>query len=103
MLFGPRGFGASIDLSGLPSPRLDALLFGESQGRVVIAVPPDLVPAVLEAAGAAGVPADAIGAVTSRSSLSVKTAAGTLEWTVAGLRIGWDTSIEVAMKRPGLS
>src|SRR5882724_797883 len=34
----PRLIGAEIDLSALPETRLDALLFGESQGRVVISV-----------------------------------------------------------------
>jgi phosphoribosylformylglycinamidine synthase subunit PurL len=102
-LFGPAGLGADVELSGLPAPRLDALLFGESQGRVVISVTPADVPAVLAEAGAAGVPAADIGAVTAGPKLSVKTARGTLEWSVPGLRLGWETSIETAMKRPGLS
>ena len=35
-------------------------------------------------------------------ALTVKTALGPLEWSVPGLRTAWDTSIERAMKRPGL-
>jgi phosphoribosylformylglycinamidine synthase II len=103
MLFGPDILGASLDLSHLDAPRLDALLFGESQGRVVLAVDADHVPAVLAAAAQAGVPADPIGTVTARATLSVKTGRGNLEWALHGLRIGWETSIEVAMKRPGLA
>jgi phosphoribosylformylglycinamidine synthase II len=102
-LFGPAMLGAEVDLSGLAAPRLDALLFGESQGRVVISVAPADVPGIIEAAGAAGVPAANIGAVTAGPNLSVKTGEGTVEWPVSGLRLGWETSIETAMKRPGLS
>jgi len=102
MLFGTERLGAALDLTGFKAPRLDALLFGESQGRVVIAVPPEHEPAVMFAAGLAGVPADAIGAVTGAPHLKVATAAGALDWDLGGLRLGWETSIEVAMKRPGL-
>jgi hypothetical protein len=68
----------------------------------VVAVAPADEPAVLAAAGEAGVPADSIGAVTADEKLSVRTARGPLEWCVRGLRAGWETSIETAMKRPGL-
>ncbi|HTU01521.1 MAG TPA: phosphoribosylformylglycinamidine synthase subunit PurL, partial [Candidatus Sulfotelmatobacter sp.] len=102
MLFGPVGVGAAVDLSGMASPRLDALLFGESQGRVVIAAAPADEPALVAAARACGVPADPIGTVTADGTLSVKTARFSLEWAVSGLRTGWESSIEVAMKRPGL-
>jgi phosphoribosylformylglycinamidine synthase len=102
MLFGPGRLGAAVDLSGLRSPRLDALLFGESQGRVVVSVERADEPAVLAAALAAGVPADPIGAATADGILTVKTARGPLDWAVSGLRAGWETSIETAMKRPGL-
>jgi phosphoribosylformylglycinamidine synthase II len=103
MLFGPESLAAAVDLSGLDAPRLDALLFGESQGRVVIAVAEGDLDGVVGAARDAGVPAAAIGTVTAGGSLSVRTAAGLLEWPVAGLRIGWETSIESAMKRPGIN
>jgi phosphoribosylformylglycinamidine synthase len=103
MLFGPASLGAALDLSGFDAPRLDALLFGESQGRVILAADAAQAPAILAAAKEAGVPAAAIGTVTARGALSVKTGRGPLEWPVHGLRIGWETSIEVAMKRPGLA
>jgi len=102
MLFGPAPLGAELDLSGLPAPRQDALLFGESQGRVVIAAAPADEPAVMAAAKAAGVPANPIGEVTANGKLGVRTARGPLEWDVSVLRVGWETSIETAMKRPGL-
>jgi len=102
MLFGAEGLGAAVDLSGLGPTRLDALLFGESQGRAVIAAAPADEPALLAAAKAAGVPADPIGAVTTDATLSVRTSQGPLEWAVPALREGWETSIGAAMRRPGL-
>jgi phosphoribosylformylglycinamidine synthase II len=103
MLFGAGRPGADLDLSALGAPRTDALLFGESQGRVVIAVSPAEAEAAVGAARAAGIPASDIGSVTTGPLLRVKLAQGTIEWEVAGLRLGWETSIEVAMKRPGIS
>ena len=102
-LFGPGRPGAAIDLTGLKAGRLDALLYGESQGRVVVSVAPGNLDALLAAANAAGVPADAIGTVNDGTNLSVKTVVGTLEWPVSQLRLGWETSIEGAMKRPGIA
>jgi phosphoribosylformylglycinamidine synthase subunit PurL len=102
MLFGPGRLGAEVDLSSLPAPRLDALLFGESQGRVLVCAGPADLPALIEAARSAGVPVDALGSVTAEETLAVGTAAGRLQWPVAGLRMAWETSIETAMKRPGL-
>jgi phosphoribosylformylglycinamidine synthase subunit PurL len=102
MLFGGRTLGAELDLSGLPAPRLDALLFGESQGRVILSVLPADEAAVLAAARAAGVPASAVGTVTPATGLSVRTRAGTAAWDAAELRAGWETAIEGAMRRPGI-
>ena len=102
MLFGHDNLGAALDLSALESARQDALLFGESQGRVVISVAGADVQAVLAAARASGVPADPIGEVTAGVRFAVRTATASHEWSVPGLRAGWETSIETAMKRPGL-
>jgi phosphoribosylformylglycinamidine synthase subunit PurL len=103
MLFGADGLGAAVDLSAPAAPRLDALLFGESQGRVILAVAPGDKAAVLAAAEAGGVPAEALGQVTGEGTLTVSTARGALRWNVPELRAGWETSIDVAMKRPGIS
>jgi phosphoribosylformylglycinamidine synthase subunit PurL len=102
MLFGAGGLGASVDLSRLGKGRQDALLFGESQGRVVLCVPPAAVDAVLAASAQAGVPAEPIGTVTSGDALAVASGPLALTWTVSKLRSAWETSIETAMKRPGL-
>jgi phosphoribosylformylglycinamidine synthase len=103
MLFGPGSLcGAALDLAALAGPRADALLFGESQGRVVLAVRAADLAAVTAAAGAAGVPAATIGEVTADGVLAVRTAGFDVKWSVAELRRGWETSIEEAMRRPGL-
>jgi len=102
MLFGPGDPAAALDLSGLPAPRLDALLFGESQGRAVVAAAPADEAALLAAAGGAGVPAAPIGELTGGGALSVRTAHGPIEWPLAALRAAWETSIERAMARPGI-
>ncbi len=103
MLFGPdRTFGAALDLAALGGSRADVLLFGESQGRVLLAVPEAGVAATLAAAAVAGVSAGAIGRITADGKLSVRTADFEVEWPAADLRRGWETAIEGAMKRPGL-
>jgi phosphoribosylformylglycinamidine synthase len=104
MLFGPAPeIGAALDLSGLPSPRMDALLFGESQGRVVVSVAAGAADALLGAARKAGVPAAAIGAVSGDGRLALRIAGLAAAWGVAELRRGWEGAIEEAMQRPGLS
>ena len=102
MLFGAERLGAEVDLSGIGSLRMDALLYGESQGRVLIEVAPGNLADVAADAASAGVPAEAIGTFRQSSTLTVGTAIGTLDWRVADLRSGWESSIETAMKRPGL-
>jgi phosphoribosylformylglycinamidine synthase len=101
MLFAPAGsVGAALDLGGLAASRTDALLFGECQGRAIVAVRPLDAGAVLAAAAAAGVPADAIGNTNGGEVLSVATGRFKASWKVADLREGWETSIENAMRRP---
>jgi phosphoribosylformylglycinamidine synthase len=102
MLFGPATVGASLDLASLACGRTDALLFGESQGRVLLAVPAGAQAAVLGAAARAGVPSAPVGTVTREPVLAVRTARFSLEWSADQLREAWETSIEAAMRRPGL-
>ncbi|HEY3754602.1 MAG TPA: phosphoribosylformylglycinamidine synthase subunit PurL [Opitutaceae bacterium] len=115
MLFGPDGaqgvgspaggqFGAAVDLRDLPAPRLDALLFGESQGRVLVATASADAPAVIQAAARAGIAAHRLGESTADGKLSVAgLRVGTLAWSASELRRGWEGCIEEAMKRPGIS
>jgi len=99
----PPVFGASLDLAILGAvPRRDALLFGESQGRVVLAVAPADAAPVMAAAAAAGVAAAELGGVTTDPVLAVRSGAWAVRWPVGELRRAWETTIEEAMKRPGL-
>jgi phosphoribosylformylglycinamidine synthase len=102
MLFGENELGADVDLAGLAAPRLDALLYGESQGRVIACVAAEDEDALVAAARAGAVPADSLGSVRGDGMLSVSTPGGRLEWGVRELRTRWESSIENAMKRPGL-
>ena len=76
--------------------RLDALLFGESHGRVVITTSElDAVKAV-ERAKLLGVPAQRIGTVGGKQ-LKLRTLTGDHHWEVVGLHDLWWNSIGNAM------
>ena len=116
----PRLIGADVDLvqaSGLsPGPsktsggqadgqdarptitiRLDALLFGETQGRIVISVASHNAGKVLAQAKILEIPAAKLG-VTGGSKLQIKTANGELAWELAELHDLWWNSIARAMR-----
>jgi phosphoribosylformylglycinamidine synthase len=111
----PRLIGAHIDLSevlaapdtatvspetrGSPSvtPRLDALLFGETQGRVVISVGPLDAVKVIERAKLLGLKAVQLGTVGG-DSLVIKSGAGDFSWPVNELYDFWWNSIAKAMR-----
>jgi phosphoribosylformylglycinamidine synthase len=106
----PRLIGADVDLSqvgravpGAPRPdediepyRLDALLFGETQARVVISVSALNAGKVLAQAKILGVPAARIGTVGG-TVLQIKTAQCTLSGDVSELHDRWWHSIARAM------
>jgi phosphoribosylformylglycinamidine synthase len=88
----PRLIGARIDLSEIPAARLDALLFGEAQGRIVLSVSPHQASRVLGQAKLLEIPAQRIGMVGS-SELVIKTAGPELSWAVAELHDLWWNAI----------
>ena len=110
----PRLIGAHIDFSlvgrassradepsadassGAPAPRLDALLFGETQSRVVITCKPLDAVKVTERAKLMGVPAMPIGRVGG-DRLAIKTTVGEFSAPLAGLHDAWWNSIARAM------
>ncbi len=105
----PRLMGASIDLSslaaasgavegstGAPLIRLDALLFGETQNRVVITTHRLHVAKVLERARLLGVAALHLGWVGG-DRLTVRTARGEWSWALSALHDAWWNSIGRAM------
>jgi phosphoribosylformylglycinamidine (FGAM) synthase-like enzyme len=92
----PRLIGAEIDLSAVAATRLDALLFGESQGRVVISVSPLNASKVLAQAKILGVPAMQLG-VVGGSGLQIKTSHGTISSELRELHDVWWNAIARAM------
>ena len=110
----PRLIGATVDLStgegrhvadhnirdgdtpSLPKIRIDALLFGETQSRVVITCQPLDAVKVIERAKLMGVPAVAIGKVGG-GQLTIKTAAAEFSAPVAELHDVWWNAIARAM------
>ena len=91
---GAKQLGATIQLD-LPHARLDALLFGETQGRAILTTSPEKSAALLTLFEKEGVPARKIGTVGS-SQLQVEIAGSkpcTLQWNVADLHRIWDSSL----------
>jgi len=92
----PRLIGATIDLSALKDVRLDALLFGETQSRVVISCKALDAVKVVERAKLMGVPAIQIGKVGG-DTLTVKIVAGEFAAPLTELHDVWWNSIARAM------
>ncbi|MDB6111837.1 MAG: purL, partial [Pedosphaera sp.] len=92
----PRLIGAEIDLSAFTGLRLDALLFGETQGRIVISVPALQAPKVLAQAKILGVPAFQLGKVGG-AALQIKAGEGTLSLDLSELHDRWWNAIARAM------
>jgi len=92
----PRLIGATIDLSAVTDVRADALLFGETQSRVVISCKALDAVKVVERAKLMGVPAMQIGKVGG-DKLTVKTAAGEFSAPLTELHDAWWNSIARAM------
>ena len=93
----PRLIGATIDLTAVNDVRLDALLFGETQSRVVITCQPLAALKVVERAKLMGVPARQIGKVGG-DQLTVKTARGEFSAPVSELHDAWWNAIARAME-----
>jgi phosphoribosylformylglycinamidine synthase len=93
----PKLIGAVVDWSMCKDARLDALLFGETQSRVVISCAPLNAVKIVERAKLLGVPALKIGTVGG-DKLVIKTGAGELGWDIAELRDLWWNAIARAMK-----
>jgi phosphoribosylformylglycinamidine synthase len=96
----PRLIGAKVDLTekaGISAGRLDALLFGEAQGRIVITVPGLQAAKVLAQAKILGIPALRIGTVGG-AKLEIATGAGAHSWELQELHDLWWNTIARAMQ-----
>ncbi len=99
MLFGEAPFGARVTVDQLgPSGRLDGLLFGESQGRVVVAVEPNSTSALLDNASKAGVPAQTLGQSDDSGELLLQVEGkAVLSADVSSLQKLWEDAIPARM------
>ena len=95
MLFDAKGLGASISLNDLgESGRLDALLFGESQARAVIAVSSQDKDKVIEAAEGFNLPVHPLGQTNDSDQLEIEVAGDSvLRAKVSGLKDAWESAI----------
>ena len=84
---GDAMIGASVDLSKFPG-RLDAVLFGETQSRIVLSCPAKHVEEILRS----GLPVTRLG-VTGGNALKIKTSRIELSWDLARLRDVWWNAI----------
>lgn len=95
LLFAPaQTSGARLDLTSLGGARADALLFGESQGRAIVAAPPERVGTVLAEAHMRGVPAALIGEVVADPVLELKTRSLATDWKIDALREGSSAAVK---------
>ena len=93
----PRLIGAQIDLATVAqASRLDALLFGETQSRVVITCAPLDAVKVVERAKLLGVSAARLGTVGG-DKLQIKAATSELTWDLPELHDRWWNAITRAM------
>ena len=96
----PRFTGAQVDLSALKCARKDALLFGETQSRIVLSASPANADNILAKAKELSVPAAVIGKVTGSgkdSELSIRLAQETLSWNVSAIYGTWWNAIGSVM------
>lgn len=95
----PRLTGATIDLGELDCPRADALLFGESHGRVVITTSEAEAGAAIERAKLLGVSAARIGTVTGGETLDIVIGETHFSWELNELHDVWWNTIARAMEQ----
>ena len=92
----PRLIGAEVDLSSFADQRLDALLFGETQSRIVISVKALDAVKTIERAKLLGIPAARLGTVGG-TALRIKTAKGEYTWATSELHDLWWNAIAKLM------
>jgi phosphoribosylformylglycinamidine synthase subunit PurL len=92
----PRLIGATVDLSTYTGTRLDALLFGETQSRIIISVSPENADRALSMARQSAVPATKLGTVGGQT-LSIKSPGGQLTAKLTELHDPWFHAIARAM------
>ena len=95
----PRLTGATIDFGEIDCPRTDALLFGESHGRVVITTSEAEAGAAIERAKLLGVSAARIGTVTGGGTLDIAVGKTHFSCELNELHDVWWNTIARAMEQ----
>jgi phosphoribosylformylglycinamidine synthase II len=100
MLFGEVDLGLSLLLDSRgPSDRLDSLLFGESQGRVLVSVSAERQASILHAAEESGLAAQALGSTDESGRFKISIAGDEIfDAAVPSLRESWSQAIPNYMK-----
>jgi phosphoribosylformylglycinamidine synthase len=93
----PQLLGATVNLGAFKETRLDALLFGETQSRVVVSCSELDAVKLVERAKLMGVPAARIG-VVGGEGLTLERGESRWTWPLAELHDLWWNSIERAMR-----
>ena len=85
------GCGAAVTLPGASAPLPTAALFGERTGRVLVAVNPDRAGRLVQAAAAAGLPAERLGAAQGGELVIALPWTAPLKIAVETLTSAWET------------
>jgi phosphoribosylformylglycinamidine synthase subunit PurL len=93
----PKLLGASVDLSSSTAGRLDALLFGETQSRIIVSISVENADKAIRDAESRGLKATRLGTVGS-DQLTVRTSRGEYHWALSELHDVWWNSIARAMQ-----
>ncbi|HOX03536.1 MAG TPA: phosphoribosylformylglycinamidine synthase subunit PurL [Candidatus Paceibacterota bacterium] len=93
----PQLIGAEVEIRSLSGVRLDALLFGESQGRIIVSVDPERLDQALAIAIDLGVAALPLGRVGG-DSLVIRAQGRSWSWPLVALHDAWWNSIGRAMR-----
>ncbi|MBT5926245.1 MAG: phosphoribosylformylglycinamidine synthase II, partial [Verrucomicrobia bacterium] len=93
----PHLLGAEVQLKNSNCGRLDALLYGETQGRIVISVPSVFVGKIIGQAELLEIPVHKIGTVGGHS-LSIEVSDQRFEWNLSEVHDTWFNSINRIME-----
>jgi len=92
-LAGGKGLEASGAILG---PRLDASLFGETQSRIIVSIPPEKRPVLEETARGLNVPFAFVGRVTAEERLRL----GPIDLTLEEMRAAYEGGLPRALEAP---
>lgn len=93
----PKLLGAQVHIEPGDGVRAEAMLFGESQARILVSVAKPFLPKVLGQAAILGVPAARIGFVGGQH-LRIRYGEGDYSWPLDDLRNAWWTAIRRRME-----